>query len=65
MQHGIQQRIVDVNCSVVADEPQFSELVHEKADTRPGCPDHFRQCFLTDLNIDRLRNAILTKMGKN
>ena len=64
MQNGIQQRIVDVNLAIVTDEPQFAKLVHEKAYARAGCPDHLRQRFLTDFNIDGLRNAFLAEMGE-
>ena len=64
MQHGVQQRIVNVNLAVVADEPQFSKLVHEMTDARAGCPDHLCQGFLTDFNIDWLRISFLAEMGK-
>ena len=64
MQNGIQQRIVDMNLAIIADETQFTELVHEKADTRPGCSDHFRKRFLADFDIDGLRNAILAEVSE-
>ena len=64
MQDGIQQRIVDVNLAVVADEAQFPKLVHEKADPGAGCPDHLRERLLADLDVDRLRNAFLAEVGE-
>ena len=57
MQNGIQQRIIDVNFSVVADEPQFSKLVHEKADARASSPNHLGQRFLTHFNVDWVGNG--------
>ena len=64
MQDDIQQRGVDLQPAVVVNEPQFSEPVHEGADPRAGCADHFRQHFLTDLGNYALRFAFLAKMGE-
>jgi hypothetical protein len=48
VQDDIQQRTVDLQLAVVLDEAQFPESVHEKADSRGSCADHFRQSLLTD-----------------
>ena len=50
--------------AAVIDEPELAELVHEVADPRPGCSDHSRQCFLTDLWNHRLKLAFLAKVRK-
>ena len=50
--------------AAVIDEPELAEFVHEVADPRPGCSDHSRQCFLTDLWNHRLQLAFLAKVRK-
>jgi hypothetical protein len=62
VQHRIQQRIVDLDFSVVADESELAELVHEEADAGPGGPDHLRQSFLADIRTDRLRTSFLAEI---
>src|SRR5450432_1892468 len=62
MQNGAQKRIVDFNFSVVADESQFAELVHEVTDAGSGGADHLSQSFLADTWIDRPRAAFLSEM---
>src|SRR6476620_10567096 len=47
-QKDAEQRAVHAECPVVIDETQLSELVHEEADPRPGCPNHFGERLLTD-----------------
>ena len=42
---------------VVVDEAKLTEFVHEVADPGSGGADHLRQCFLTDIGIDRHRYA--------
>ena len=49
--------------SVVFDETQLAELVHEVAHVRPGCADHLSECLLTDLRENGLRSALLSKIG--
>jgi hypothetical protein len=52
VQNGAQKRIVDFNFSVVVDEPQFAEFVHEETDAGSGGADHLCQGFLADIRID-------------
>src|ERR1700722_1190771 len=60
-QNGVQQRRVDLDFSVVADESLFSEFVHEKADPGSSRADHFRQRFLTEFDRGWLCGAFLTE----
>jgi hypothetical protein len=62
VQNHVLQGIMDFQLSVVFDEPQFAEFVHEKADARSGRADHLRQCFLTVLSQDWLRPAFLAEI---
>lgn len=62
MQNRTQQRIVDLNVPIIADEAQPAKLVHEIADPGSGGPDHLSQCFLTDARADRLRAAFLAEV---
>src|SRR5471032_1729788 len=45
---NVQQRIVNFQVSIVFDEPQFAEFVHEKADASPGGADHRCERLLAD-----------------
>src|SRR5436190_14548881 len=45
VQNHVQQGIMDFQFSVVFDEAQFAEFVHEKAHPRSGRADHLRQRF--------------------
>ena len=63
-QKHTQQRIMDFEMSVVVNETQFTELVHEVAHARPGRADHLSECFLTDLRENWLRSAFLSKIGQ-
>src|SRR5882757_9113971 len=62
VQHCAQQRSMHFDLSVVADETQLAELVHEKTDPRAGGADHLRQCFLADIRLDQLRAARLAEI---
>jgi hypothetical protein len=42
MQEDVEERTVNVKATVVLEEPQLPELVHESADPRPGGADHLR-----------------------
>src|SRR4029078_6913481 len=62
VQDRIQQRTMNFNLPIVADEAKLAELVHEEADAGPGRADHFSQCFLADIGTDRLRASLLAKI---
>jgi len=62
MQDRAQQRIVDLDVSIVIDETKLAKLVHEITHTGSGGADHFRQRFLTDIRGDRLRAAFLAEI---
>ena len=49
--------------SIVINEPQLTELVHEMADARPGRADHLGERFLTDLRKNWFRSAFLSEIG--
>jgi hypothetical protein len=55
---------MDLELSVIFDETQFAEFVHEKAHARSGRADHLRQRFLTEFSHDRLRLAFLAEICK-
>jgi hypothetical protein len=55
---------MDLKLSVVFDESQFAEFVHEKTHARSGRTNHLRQDFLTKPSHDRLRLAFLAKICK-
>ena len=40
---------MDLKPAVVVNKAQFPEPIHEEADPRARCADHFRQRLLTDL----------------
>jgi len=64
VENNVQQRAVDLQPAIVANKAQFSEPVHEEADPRAGCADHFRQHLLTDLGHYALGFAFLAKTGE-
>src|ERR1700730_6758037 len=64
VQDHIQQGIMDLDFSVVFDEAQFAEFVHEEAHARPGRANHLRQRFLTERSHDRLRLPFLAEICK-
>ena len=62
MQNDIEQRFVNTDTSIVLDEAQFAEPVHEEADARTGGSDHLSQRFLRDGWNDRLRLSGLAEL---
>ena len=64
MQDDIQQRAVDLENTVVINKSQFPEPVHEEADPRTGCANHFRQHLLADLWNHSLGYAFFAKAGE-
>ena len=62
VQNCTQQRIVNLDVSIVIDEAKLAKLVHEMADAGSGSADHLRQCFLTNIRTDQLRAACLPEI---
>lgn len=54
MQNDIEEGFVNTDTTVVLDEAQFAEPVHEEADARTCGSDHLSQCFLRDRWNERL-----------
>jgi len=63
MENYFQQRLVHFNVAVVFDKPKPVESIHEEADARTRCPNHFRKRFLGDRRNLRFRLARLTILG--
>src|SRR6266852_4803382 len=53
---------MNLDFSVIGNEAELSKLVHEKADTGAGCPDHLCQGLLAHLCRDGLWGAILSEI---
>lgn len=53
---------MDLDFSIVADEPKPAEFIHEETNPRSGRADHFGKCFLTDLDPNRLRAGFLAEI---
>ena len=64
VQDQVQERAVDFQTSVVFDEAELAEFVHEKAHPRSGSADHRGQAFLADLGNYRLRFPFLPEVGQ-
>ena len=58
------QSAIPAQPTFVINKPQLAELIHEETDARAGSADHLGQRFLTDFRNDRLRLALLPKMGQ-
>jgi len=63
VQDHIQQRLVNVDATVVFDKPQLAKAIHEKADAGAGGADHLRQRFLRDLRNQWFRLPRLPEFG--
>jgi len=48
--------------SVVVDEAEFSEPVHEEADPRARCADHLSKGLLANFWDHRIGHTVLTEM---
>jgi hypothetical protein len=55
---------MDLQTPVVADESQFPEPVHEKANPGSGGTHHFGQSLLANFGNYRLRYAVFAKMSE-
>src|ERR1039457_6803399 len=62
VQNNVQEGFVNLDATVVFDKAELAKAVHEEADPRPGCPDHFRQSLLRDLGDKLFRFAGLSKL---
>ena len=49
---------------IVIDKAKTPELIHEMADSRPGCAYHLRQFILTNPGKHKFGSAFLAKMSK-
>jgi hypothetical protein len=64
VENDIEQRTVHLETTVVVDESQLPEAVHEEADSGARRADHLREGFLTDLRDYGFRNAFLAEMSQ-
>ena len=55
---------MNLDLSIVADEAELAELVHEKTDPRSSRSDHFGQRFLADSDANGLRAGFLSEIGQ-
>src|ERR1700730_13704675 len=62
MQDRTQQRIVNLDVSVIVDQSELAKFVHEMTAAGSGGADRLRQCFLTNVRTDRLRAAFLSEI---
>jgi hypothetical protein len=62
IQDRIQERTMNLDLAIIGDKAELAKLVHEKADTGAGRPDHLCQRLLADLRRDGLRGAILSEI---
>ena len=62
--NNIEKGTVDYQPSVVMNETQLLEFVHEEVDPRPSCTYHFREGLLAHLSDCSLGRAFLSEMSK-
>jgi hypothetical protein len=55
---------VDLQPTIVFDEAELPEFVHEEADARPGRPYHFRERPLAYFRDDRLRPSLFAEISQ-
>ena len=60
----IQKRCMNLQFTIVLDQAELPELVHERVDPRTGRADSRRQRFLTDLWDDRFELPFLPEIGE-
>jgi hypothetical protein len=58
------QDAIPARPAFIINDPQLAERIYKETDARAGGADHFGQRFLTDLRNDRLRLALLPKVGQ-
>src|SRR4030065_2432613 len=59
VEDDIEERTGHSPRTIILNEAQLPELVHEETHPRPRRPDHVRQQFLTDPGGDKLRLLLL------
>ncbi len=64
MQNNIQQRTVNLQTSVVFDESELAEPVHEETDPGSGRANDLRKRLLAHLRNHFLRYAFLPEVGQ-
>ena len=70
VEHDIEEGAMHVETAIAAqptfviNKSQLAKLIHKETDARAGRADHFGQRFLTDFRNDRLRLALLPKVGQ-
>jgi hypothetical protein len=64
VQNHVQQGIMHFQCSIVFDETQFAEFIHEEAHPRSGRADHLGKHFLAVLSDNPLRPTVLAEICK-
>jgi hypothetical protein len=64
VENDVQERAVDLQSTVVVNEPHLSESVHEKTDPRSGCSYHLCKGLLADLGNYGLGRTFLAEMSK-
>jgi hypothetical protein len=64
VEHDVEKRTVDLQCiaSVIIDEPQFPEPVHEKVNPRASRAHHLCERFLTDFRNQNFGLTFLAEM---
>ena len=64
VENNAEKRTVDFKLTVVANEAQLPEPVHEKADPRPGCTNHLCQSLLTDFGNCNFGFSVLPEVSQ-
>jgi hypothetical protein len=62
LKKDIQEGVVNPDLAVVFDEAEFSEAIHEKTHSGPGCANHLSQDLLADLGYHCLRFTFLAEL---
>jgi hypothetical protein len=48
--------------AVIFNEAKLAKAIHEEANARAGCADHFRKCFLADPGDNRFGDAFFAEL---
>lgn len=65
VQDDVQQGAIDGQVTVILDQSQAPEFVHEEADPGPGRADHLRQGLLADFGDDRFGFFVLAEIRQD